>query len=201
MSSLLSAKSFPTLRHLDLMTPSFDHVSAVMSTRHLVGRLEILNIIFDHNELERHGIESAGDDRFQRLFADTPCLSDLKLAISNRTGLFPFDNTMLRVLARLPLQSVSLHGIYPDDAGREDLGNIWPKVTKMRMPDHSATLAKLGPFTRIPNLRRLELRLKFNQPTAPDSLDGYVSVAPLEGLESSASGRMCFHREELDVIE
>ncbi|KAG8702362.1 hypothetical protein FRC08_003535 [Ceratobasidium sp. 394] len=202
MGSLLPAGSFSALRRLNMNTSLFDHVSTVMNTKHLVGRLEALNIVFGHAKLQFHGIESAKDDRFQKLFANTPCLRELFLAIDSREGLFLFDNTMLRILAEFPLQSVSLSGISFDEGARlEDLGNIWPKVTRLRMPDHNSTLAELSAFTRMPNLCHLLLRLQFCSPTAPDSLDGYVSAAPLGELHSSVRGRMCANPEELDVIE
>ncbi|KAG8699131.1 hypothetical protein FRC08_005489 [Ceratobasidium sp. 394] len=157
--------SFPSLSQLNLLEVNTTNLPAIMGVKQLVRGLTSLRLSqgFGRSEMGLHYRERWLSRTLPRLFGHT---SRLKYLTYNATfglyGHYPVHRIdympLLQALSKIPLQNVSLVGLYCMDLDfLLHLATAFASTTVLRMPNQPTSCTNLPWFAQVPNLRHLTI--------------------------------------------
>ncbi|KAG8762861.1 hypothetical protein FRC12_008812 [Ceratobasidium sp. 428] len=172
---------FSSLRTLDLYTvsreiadpqpmslPHLDHLGLHFTTCYGLERIAEIGLLGGLRSLKISFQDSLVDDGWEKdmiflISRNSPELTKLHIEFDDTCDYIP-EMSSFRPLGALPLTEVCLKGgVYVTDRQLEDLGAIWPNVTRFEMWDSEADLKieQLRYFTKLPRLQHLALDLSW----------------------------------------
>lgn len=158
------AYSFPSLRRLSMYDVRHSDMIKVLRASYMFRHITHLDVdfhVFEPHLEEPIDAWMIGD--FFPVFSHMPCLCDLRIKIfrsDDEEPLWVLSAAVLEIFSVLPLQSVTLCNMgCPFLPWPHNFEIAWSLVTKLCMPDQTLALDTLIPFTTLPKLEYLELRL------------------------------------------